>query len=113
MKSLAPLLLIVTAVSGAAWAWRAHIEAQDGRALAALTRPGDIRMMSSESCGHCSAARRWMQVQGVPFSECFIERDAQCAADYLALGAAGTPTLRVRGQTVLGLDRARLRDLLK
>lgn len=70
-------------------------------------------MLSSETCPYCLAARRWMTQQGIPFDECFIERDARCAADYQALGGIGTPTLVVRGQRVIGFDRAKLLEILK
>ena len=111
---LPPLSLL--AVVAVTWlvssAWRDHVAAQDGQVIAGLARPGDIRMLSSETCPYCMAARRWMTEQGVPFQECLIERDRQCLADYEALGAVGTPTLVVRGQRVVGFDRARLVELL-
>jgi glutaredoxin len=106
-------LLVVVAVTWlASSAWRSHVAAEDGEALAALAQPGDIRMLSSETCPYCLAARRWMTQRGLPFSECFIEHDAKCASDYQALGAVGTPMLIVRGQRVVGFDRVRLRELL-
>ncbi|MDR7297764.1 glutaredoxin [Pelomonas aquatica] len=107
------LLVVIAVTALASWAWRGHVAAEDGELLAQRAKPGDIRMISSETCGWCTAARRWMQGAGVPFNECFIERDAQCLADYQALGGMGTPTLVVRGQTVLGFDRARMLDILK
>lgn len=106
------LFAVIAVVSLAAWAWRSHVAAEDGELLAARVRPGDIRMISSETCGWCTAARRWMKSEGVAFSECFIERDAQCAADYRARGGMGTPTLVVRGQTVVGFDRERVIELV-
>ncbi|KQV60243.1 hypothetical protein ASC95_01870 [Pelomonas sp. Root1217] len=107
------LLAVVALTALASWAWRGHVAAQDGELLKQRARPGDIRMISSETCPYCLAARRWMTQEGVPFSECFIERDAQCLSDYQALGAVGTPTLVVRGQRVIGFDRARLLEILK
>ncbi|KQY88827.1 glutaredoxin family protein [Pelomonas sp. Root1444] len=107
------LLVVIAVTALASWAWRSHVAAEDAGLLAQRAKPGDIRMISSETCGWCTAARRWMQGAGVPFNECFIERDAQCLADYQALGGMGTPTLVVRGQTVLGFDRARMLDILK
>lgn len=107
-------LFIVAGVAALlSWAWRAHLEQQDGRTLAALARPGDIRMISSETCPWCLAARRWMTQEGIPFKECFIERDAACLADYRALGAQGTPTLVVRGQRIVGFDRGALTRALQ
>lgn len=106
------LLVVIALTALASWAWRGHLAAQDGQLLAQRVKPGDIRMISSETCPWCLVARRWMTQQGIPFEECFIERDATCLADYQALGAAGTPTLVVRGQRVIGFDRARLIDIL-
>ncbi len=99
-------------VVGAAWAasaaWRGHVAAQDGERLAARAEPGDIRMLSSETCPYCEAARRSMTAHGVRFDECFIERDAQCKALYEATLARGTPTLLVRGRAQLGFDVRRV-----
>lgn len=107
------LFLVVGVAWLAATAWRGHVAAQDGERLVQHVQPGDIRMISSETCGYCIAARRWMTEQRIPFDECLIERDAQCLADYQALGAVGTPTLLVRGQRVIGFDRARLLQILE
>ncbi|MGQ3055518.1 MAG: glutaredoxin family protein [Roseateles sp.] len=107
------LLVVVGVTLLASWAWRSHVADGDAELLSQRVKPGDIRMISSETCGWCTAARRWMTAEGVPFSECFIERDAQCLAGYQALGGAGTPTLVVRGQRVLGFDRARIIDIVK
>lgn len=107
------LLAVILLAALASWAWRSHVAEADGERLSALARPGDIRMISSQTCGWCTAARRWMTQEGVPFSECFIERDAQCLADYQALGAQGTPTLMVRGQRIVGFDRAAVAEALQ
>lgn len=106
------LLIVIAIAAAAGWAWRSHVSSRDAELLAQHVQPGDIRMISSETCGWCTAARRWMQEEGVPFSECFVERDERCMADYQALGAQGTPTLMVRGQRVLGFDRQRIIELL-
>ena len=107
------LLVVVSLTALASWAWRGHVAAEDGEALVQRVKPGDIRMISSETCPYCLAARRWMKQQGIPFKECLIERDATCLADYQALGAVGTPTLVVRGQRVVGFDRARILEIVE
>ena len=112
LRSLAGLVLLVVAASAATGWWRDRQAAQVGRELAGVVQPGDIQMISSASCGFCDRARRWLTAQQLPFTECFIERDANCAAHYRALGAQGTPTLRVRGQTQLGFSAERVRDRL-
>ena len=103
-RSLAGLLLVVLLASGASQWWSSHLAGNLGAELAAATRPGDIQMLSSTHCVFCERARRWMTERQVPFSECFIERETDCAARYQALGARGTPTLLVRGQVQLGFN---------
>ena len=103
-RSLAGLMLLVLLVSGASEWWRARQASALGRQLAQASRPGDIEMLSSVTCVFCERARRWMSLHQVPFQECFIERDADCARRYQALGGRGTPTLLVRGQAQLGFS---------
>ena len=111
-RALAALLgLVLAAGAGMHW-WGTVDEQRQGQKLAALARPGDIRMLSSQTCVFCGAARRWMVEHRVPFDECFIEREATCQALYEATGARGTPTLLVRGQVQLGFDVAKLLAVL-
>lgn len=106
------LLLLIVLVSTGWEAWRAWQQQRAGALLAQLARPGDVRMISSQTCVFCTRARQTLQAAGVPFEECFIERDAACAADYQALGAPGTPLLRVRQQLQLGFDPQRVAQAL-
>lgn len=106
------LLLLMLLVSTGWEAWRAWQQQRAGAALAQLARPGDVRMISSQTCVYCARARQTLQAAGVPFEECFIERDAACAADYQALGAPGTPLLRVRQQLQLGFHPQRVAQAL-
>ncbi len=111
-KQLLGLVLLVLAVSGANRWWVDRHDDAQGRQIASLARPGDIRMISSENCAICLQARMWLRRNEVVFSECLIERDATCRADYDALGAAGTPVLVVRGKPQLGFNAERLRVAL-
>ena len=88
--------------------------AQDrlGAEVARLAKPGDIHMIASQDCTVCHVARRWFDEHRVAFSECTIEHDAQCRAEFTALRAQGTPVLLVRGQAVMGFEPHRVRQLL-
>lgn len=103
-RSLLGLVLLVLALSAASQWWAGAHERRVGTRVASLAGPGDIRMLSSETCPVCVVARHWMSDHGVPFTECTIERDAQCRADYLARGAPGTPVLLVCGRTLVGFS---------
>ena len=107
MIGLAAVVMVIYAATG--W-WRDHQASLLGPEIAQLARAGDIRMLSSTTCGYCTQARQWFTAQQVPFQECFIERDADCATRYQATGARGTPTLLVRGQVQLGFSAPLLRD---
>ncbi len=112
-KSLLGLVLLVLAVSTASQWWAGRQERQIGVQVAALAKPGDIRMLASATCGVCAAARIWFTEYQVPFSECVIENDAACRQAFNALQASGTPVLLVRGKPQLGFSPERLRDALQ
>lgn len=107
---LAVIVLSVLVAWSAFQAWRAG---QVGEEIARLVRPGDIQMVSSETCIFCAAARRWMTAHQLPFDECLVERDSACMARFQAQGAPGTPLIFVRGQPQLGFSPERVRDALR
>ena len=73
-----------------------------GRAAAAHAQEGDIYVYSSITCGTCRKAKLWMTYHGIPYESCEIDRDADCRKRFEALGGIGTPTMVVRGQTLVG-----------
>ena len=101
-RQLIGLALLLLAITAGTEAWRSHLAARWAAPLVAVARPGDIRLISSVTCTYCTQARQWLTAAGVPFDECFIEREATCAQRFQALGGAGTPLVLVRGQPQLG-----------
>ena len=112
-RSLLALGTLLFVVSTAQTWWAKRYDERLGESVAALARPGDIRMISSENCAICQLARQWLLEHRVPFKECLIERDAACRADFVATGAPGTPVLQVRGEPLLGFRAEALLDLLE
>jgi glutaredoxin len=98
------LIAIVLGISAAVQAWHGWSQGQLGERVAAAAQPGDIRIISSDTCEACVWARQWMQRHGVAFSECSIERDPVCARDFAATRAPGTPVVVVRGRPQVGFD---------
>ena len=112
-KSLISLVLLILVVSvGSSW-WASHHKARIGDQVAALAVPGDIRMLSSDTCAICAGARHWFTSNQVAFLECSIERDTSCRADFDALHAPGTPVVLVRGAPQLGFDPKRVLEALQ
>jgi len=108
-----PVILIVLVVGGLVQVAQHFQGEKQGRALRELARPGDIVMLSSKTCYFCTQARNWLDEQRIPYRECFIETDADCAALYRAQMAPGTPTFVLRGQhRVVGFDKDRISQLL-
>jgi glutaredoxin len=112
-SSLFGLLILVLAVGAASQWWSGHRQADVGQAVATLAQPGDIRMLSSETCSVCASARAWFEQHKIAFSECQIERDAACRESFNATGSPGTPVMLVRGQVQIGFDPGQIQDVLK
>jgi glutaredoxin len=111
-RSIFGLILMLLAVSAGTQWWAGHSQARLGDKMAAQAQPGDIQMLSSNTCAYCTVARQWMQQHGVAFGECFIETDKACAAQFEAARSPGTPVVLVRGQPQVGFDAQRVLDAL-
>jgi glutaredoxin len=107
-RSLLVLAALVLGASGLSSWWAQRAQASVGEQVAALARPGDIRMLSATTCASCTVARRWFQQHDVPFTECKIDRDAACLAEFQARLAPGTPVIIVRDRPQLGFSPERL-----
>jgi glutaredoxin len=108
LRRFASLALLLLAVWGGTQALQMWSARQLGHEAATNAKPGDIQMISSVSCVYCAKARAWFTEQKVPFTECFVERDAACAAQYRGLLAPGTPIILVRGQPQIGFSTQRV-----
>ncbi len=112
-RSIAVLVLLVLGVGAANQWWVGRHQSGLGESMAALAQPGDIHMLSSQTCAICVETRWWLQRHHVRFTECTIETDSACAAQFEAVRAPGTPVLLVRGQPQLGFDAQRVIDALR
>jgi len=109
---LALVVLMLLAGAGTQWL-HARTQARLGAELASAAKPGDIHLLSSETCAYCNAARAWLREHGVAHAECFIERDTACQTAYIAAGSRGTPTVIVRGGAQTGFNAERVLTTLR
>jgi glutaredoxin len=112
-RALLGLVLVVMLAGAASQWWHGRSQQRLGEGIAALAQRGDIRLLSSVTCGYCTRARAWLEEQAVPFDECFIEQDTACRSTFDALRAQGTPVLLVKGQAQTGFDPERVLQALK
>ena len=112
-RTLIGVAAMLLAISTANQWWAGREVRELGVQVAALAQPGDIRMLSSESCAICDHARQWFVEHRVAFSECLIERDAACKAEFEATRSPGTPVMLVRGQPQVGFSSQRLLQALR
>ena len=56
-RSIFGLILMLLAVSAGTQWWAGHSQARLGDKMAALAQPGDIQMLSSNTCAFCTVAR--------------------------------------------------------
>jgi glutaredoxin len=81
--------------------------------IAANAKPGEIQMYSYTTCGICRKAKRWFAFHGVPYQECYADRDKACNARFQALRTRGTPTFEIRGTVLQGFDPERIARALE
>ncbi|MBA2723951.1 MAG: glutaredoxin family protein [Methylibium sp.] len=112
-RSLIGLVALVAAAALANTGWGEFKAWRLGGQVAQSARAGDIEMLSSVTCPYCDAARAWFAEHEVPVRECFIERDADCAARFAALRSPGTPLLVVRGEPQVGFSAKRVAEALQ
>ncbi len=106
------LLLVLTVSAGSQW-WARHSQQDLGQQISAVAAPGDVRMLSSDSCAQCVVARNWLKEHDVPFTECSIERDPACQQLFEATRSPGTPVMLVRGQPQVGFSPQRVLQRLE
>jgi glutaredoxin len=103
-RSILTLAALVIGVGVAAQGLQILASSRLAASVRSTAHLNDIYMISSITCPYCNQARAWFSDNKIPFSECFIERDAACASQYQALMAPGTPTLIVRGKKLVGFS---------
>ena len=106
------LFLLLAGVTLGLQAWQDRGQQALGDRIAAAAAPGDLHMISSTTCGHCTQARRGFAAPEGAFAESCVERDAACRAEFERLQAPGTPVILVRGRPQLGFSPPRIAERL-
>jgi glutaredoxin len=75
----------------------------------------DVVLYCTSWCPSCRSARAFFKDRGIEFVEVDITKNRAAAAKVKewAGGFETTPTIKVKGQVVVGFDRSKLEELLK
>ncbi len=72
-----------------------------------------VIVFSTPTCPHCRTAKRYLQQQGIQFSDVDVSRDMNAARDMVSRsGQQGVPVIDIGGRLVIGFDRAKIDRLL-
>jgi glutaredoxin len=72
----------------------------------------DVVIYSTSWCGYCKIAKAHFAEKGVSYEDIDIEKSADGAAKYKALGGGGVPIIVIKGQVIHGYDQRRIDALL-
>lgn len=77
-------------------------------------KPAGLVMYSTEWCGYCKKARRYMADQGIAFTEKDIEKSEAARREYRQRGGTGGVPYFVKGSHAMqGFNAGRLRAFLR
>jgi glutaredoxin len=74
---------------------------------------GHVVLYGTAWCPACARLRACLSASGVPFDDRDVERSAEAASEWSALGGGGVPVTLVGSDAVFGFDRPALADRLE
>lgn len=72
-----------------------------------------VTLYATDWCGYCKQTRRFLDSQGIRYSEFDIEKDAAGRKAYEALGGRGIPLIDVNGTLIRGFSEEQILAALK
>ncbi|MCY1177722.1 glutaredoxin-like protein, YruB-family [compost metagenome] len=72
-----------------------------------------VVLYATDWCGYCKSIRRFLDKQGIAFSEVDFEKDEAGRQAYQALGGGGIPMLDVNGTLIRNYDPEAILAALK
>lgn len=73
----------------------------------------NVVVYSSNTCGYCVEAKKYLDSIGVPYTEKNVSTDIQARKELMAQGFMGVPVIFVDEEIVQGFDKKKLDELLK
>jgi glutaredoxin len=72
-----------------------------------------VTLYATDWCGYCKQTRRFLDSQGIRYTEFDIEKDAAGRKAYEALGGRGIPLIDVNGTLIRGFSEEQILAALK
>ncbi|MBD8598439.1 glutaredoxin family protein [Pseudomonas sp. W2Oct36] len=72
-----------------------------------------VTLYATDWCGYCKQTRRFLDSQGIRYTEYDIEKDAAGRKAYEALGGRGIPLIDVNGTLIRGFSEEQILAALK
>lgn len=72
----------------------------------------NVVIYTSNTCGYCHAAKKFLDSKGVSYTEKNVSTDAEARRELISKGFMGVPVILVDEEVVQGFDRGRLEQLL-
>lgn len=73
----------------------------------------NVVIYSSNTCGYCVEAKKYLDSKGVAYTEKNVSTDVQARKELMAQGFMGVPVIYVDEEIIQGFDRKKLDELLK
>jgi glutaredoxin-like YruB-family protein len=84
------------------------------KAKAEGKEPKRVTVYSTPSCSWCNTLKSWLRKNNIHFSDVDVSRDEKAAQDMVRkTGQQGVPQTDINGQTVVGFNQQRLKELLE
>lgn len=69
---------------------------QEILSLASSMSADDVVIYTQPGCAYCELAKRWLDEHGFQYTECDIQADSHCAAEFKRYLGTGTPYVVTR-----------------
>jgi glutaredoxin-like YruB-family protein len=73
----------------------------------------EVKIYSTPTCPYCKMAKEFLKENNVQFDDLDVSSNQSAAQEMISKsGQMGVPVLDIKGQTVVGFDKARIKQLL-
>lgn len=73
----------------------------------------NVVIYSSNTCGYCVEAKKYLDSIGVAYTEKNVSVDVEARKELMSQGFMGVPVIFVDNEIIQGFDKRRLDELLK